>query len=156
VQAIDPELPVFDVKRLSDHVAESYWRQRVVGVFTTVLAVLALALGAIGMYGVMTFAVAERTREIGVRMALGASRRQVLGMFLLDATRLIGLSIGAGIALSLLFSRLVASLLFGVGAHDPLTYLVATAVLSGAGLLACAVPALRASRVDPMLVLRRE
>ena len=155
-QAIDPELPVFDVKRLSDHIAQSYWRQRIVGVFTTVLALLALVLGAIGMYGVMAFAVAERTREIGVRMALGASSRQVVRMFLLDAVRLIGVSIVAGIGLSLLFSRLVASLLFGVDAHDPLTYVVATAVLAGAGLLACAAPALRASRVDPMLVLRRE
>ena len=156
VSALDPGVPVFDVKRLSDHMAESYWRQRIVGIFTGALAVLALALGSIGMYGVMAFAAAARTREIGVRIALGATSASVVAMFLRDALRLIAMAAIAGVAIALLSGRLVTALLLGVSPRDPLTFAVVILVLGAAGLIASAVPAVRASHVDPMLALRRE
>ena len=156
VQALDPALPVFNVKRLSDHMADSYWRQRIVGTVTKSLGILALALGSIGMYGVMAFAAATRTREIGVRMALGATAGEIVRLFVWDAARLVGVATATGIALALGMSRLVAAMLFGVDARDPLTFAVAAGVLGAAGLFASAAPAIRASRVDPMLALRRD
>jgi len=117
---------------------------------------MALALGIIGIYGVISYTVSQRQREIGIRLALGAQRGDVLQMVLQQGaiTALVGVSIGILAALGM--TRLMASLLFGVTAHDPLTFALVAALLLAVALLACYIPARRAMRVDPMVALRYE
>jgi putative ABC transport system permease protein len=121
-----------------------------------ILGALALALSAVGIYGVTACSVVQRTREIGVRMAVGASAGSVLGMVLGGALRSVGLGLCLGTAGALAGARLIASQLYGVSARDPLTYLAIAALLALVGLLASAIPALRATRIDPMAALRTE
>jgi len=153
---LDPELPVTDAATVLDVVNESVKPQRfsmtVVGVF----ALVALALAAIGIYGVMSFSVAQRTHEIGVRMALGGRSRDVLTLILRQGMRpaLIGAAIGMAFAFAL--TRLIKSLLFGVNAADPLTFVVIPLLLLAVALIACYLPARRATKVDPMVALRYE
>jgi putative ABC transport system permease protein len=122
----------------------------------TLFGLLALSLAAVGIYGVLSYAVTERTREMGVRLALGARPRDLLKLFVGQGMMLtlIGLVIGVGASVAV--TRLIAKLLFGVSATDPLTFIVIPLLLAGVALLACWLPARRATRVDPLVALRYE
>ncbi len=156
VQSVDPNVPVFAVRSMDDVVARSNAERRfsmqIVGLF----AIVALLLAAIGIYGVMAYSVSRRTHEIGIRMALGAQRRDVLRMTLSEGARLIVFGLASGLAVALLLTRFLRTLLFGVNPSDPATFLAVSAMLAAAALLACYVPALRATRVDPLVALRDE
>jgi putative ABC transport system permease protein len=130
--------------------------ERMLGVLSGFFGALALILAGIGLYGLLSETVTSRTTEIGVRMAIGAQRGQVLRMFLFDAARLLAIGIGAGTAIALVASRLIASMLFGVSPLSFSAIAIPAAMLAMAGWLATWVPARRASRVDPMTALRAE
>jgi ABC-type antimicrobial peptide transport system permease subunit len=115
---------------------------------------LALALGAIGLYGVIAYSVAQRTQEIGIRMASGAGRRDVLRLILAGGLRLVALGVALGLAGSLLLTRILRSLLYGVGAHDPTVFATNAALLILVATVACVLPAIRATRVNPIIALR--
>ncbi len=125
---------------------------RLVGAF----GLLGLLLASVGLYGVMSYAVAARTREIGVRKALGAERRDVLRLIAGQAMRLTLLGIGAGLALAFVATRVLQRFLFGIGASDPLTFFSVALLLTLVALLACFLPARRATKVDPLVALRHE
>jgi len=154
--ALDPDFPLTGAQTLAAHFDNALSQERLTASLLSGLGLLALALAAIGIYGMLSYATAQRTREIGVRMALGAAggrvRRVVLGRLL----RLIAIGLGVGMAAAYPLARLVRSRLFGVEPGDPLVYLAAAAVLIAAGLLAGYVPARRASRGDPVVALRCE
>jgi len=121
---------------------------------STILGALAIILAMVGLYSILANAVAQRSREIGIRMALGAEQRQVIGMVLRDTLRMVAIGAVLGIPMSLAASRWIQSFLFGVKTQDPATYVAILALIAAAGLLAAYVPSRRASRVDPMVVLR--
>src|SRR6185436_8968274 len=150
VRALDPEQPIYDAKTLAEIRDNSISRQRLNLTLLGIFAAAALALAVIGLYGVLSYAVAQRQREIGVRMALGAQRRDVLGLVVGHGMRLALIGVGLGMAGALALSRLLESLLFEIGPFDPLTFLMVTAILIGVAFLACWLPARRAARVDPM------
>jgi putative ABC transport system permease protein len=118
--------------------------------------VIALVLAAVGVYGLIAYSVTQRTQELGIRMALGAQRRDVFGLVLAEGTRLTLLGIAIGVLAALVLSHLLAALLFGVSATDPLTFAGVAGLLVVVALLACYIPARRATRVDPMVALRYE
>jgi ABC-type antimicrobial peptide transport system permease subunit len=122
----------------------------------TAFAALALSLAAVGIYGVVHYAVAERTREIGVRLALGATRRDVLGLVIGQGLRMPAIGIGVGLAASIGLTRIISHLLFDVGATDPSTFAAVGLVLASVAAVACYFPARRATRVDPVRALRQE
>lgn len=152
----DPEQSVFDIRTMEERVAATIWQQRLSGVVMALFALLALTLAAVGVYGVMSYAVSQRTREIGVRIALGARGVDVLRMTLGEAMRLVMIGGGIGLAAALALTRAMASLLYGVSASDPATFAAALSLLVVVALVACYLPARRAARVDPMIALRSE
>ncbi|MEO7086527.1 MAG: ABC transporter permease [Gemmatimonadaceae bacterium] len=156
VQALDPRVPMVSPRTLSDVLAGLVRRQNVAMVLIAMFAVLAALLAGLGVYGVMAYSVVARTREFGIRSALGASRFAILSLVLRDSlgTTLVGLA--AGLVVSLGLSRLVASLLVGVSARDPVSYAVALVVLGVVAVVASAVPARTATRVQPVEALRLE
>jgi putative ABC transport system permease protein len=156
VRSIDPNLPMSDVRTIEQTLARSTASDRFYTVFFAAFAAAALILAAVGIYGVMSFAVAQRTHEIGLRMALGARRGQVLGEVLREGmtTAVIGTAIG-GIGAALI-GRLLKGAVYGVEATNPLTFAAVAALLLCAALLACFVPARRAATVDPMVALRQD
>jgi len=151
-----PGLPVRSVRTLEDQIRSGLLEERLMVELTSAFGALALLLAAVGLYGVMAYSVARRTSEFGIRMALGARRGKVLGMMLRESSLIVAIGLACGIPLMLGAMRLVNSMLFGVSPADPLTVSVATAVLVVVALLAAALPAVRASRVDPMVALRYE
>ena len=153
---IDANLPLFNIKTLATQVDESLAQERLIGVVSSFFSLLALLLAGIGLYGIMAYAVSQRTREVGVRMALGARRGAVLRMVLRQGMKLVLIGVGLGLAASLAVTRLIASQLFGVTATDPVTFIGAPALLLIVALLACYAPARRATKVDPLVTLRCE
>jgi len=156
VWAADPEQSVFNVATMEARIADTVWQRRLSGTLFLVFAGLALVLAAIGIYGVMSYAVSQRTREIGIRLAMGAQTRDVLKLVIGQGAKLIGIGLGAGLLVSLIGSRLIASLLYQVSAFDILIYLATLLILAAVALLACWIPARRAAKVDPMIALRAE
>ncbi|HLP26918.1 MAG TPA: FtsX-like permease family protein, partial [Acidobacteriota bacterium] len=156
VREIDPTLPVFGVRTLDDQVAESLGDARLTAGLIGVFAMLALALAALGVFGVASFAVAERTREIGIRLALGGEMGRVLRLVLWENARLVLLGSAVGFAAMLVGAGLLASQIYEVSARDPATLATAWGVLALAAFGAAWLPARRATRVDPMIALRAE
>jgi predicted permease len=156
IRRLDPALPLADVRPMDQVVFESVAQPRFVAFMVLVFAVVALALAAIGTYGVLAYTVEQRTREIGVRMALGAQARQVLRMILAQGAWLVGLGLLLGVAGALLLRKVLASVLFGVTPTDPMILGAVVLVLSFVSFLACYLPARRATRVDPLVALRNE
>jgi MacB-like periplasmic core domain/FtsX-like permease family len=154
VQAVDPELPVFGAQTLSDTVTASLAERRFAMEMVALFAVTALLLAGLGIYGVISFIVSERAHEIGIRLALGAQRRNVLEMVLQQGLRLAVAGAAAGLVGALIVSHLMAGLLYGVRPTDPATFAGVALLLVGVALLACYVPARRATKVDPMSTLR--
>jgi putative ABC transport system permease protein len=156
VAAIDADLPLYWVGTMDERVAEQTYFFRVFGTLFIVFGGVALFLASVGIYGVMSVSVSRRTQEIGVRMALGAQRFQVVGLVLKQGAWQVGLGLTFGLGLAWLGAQLLQHILFGVQPHDPATFAGISSVLAATGLLACAMPASRASRVDPMVALRHE
>jgi predicted permease len=153
---LDANLPVYNVKTLAEHMNLPLFPARVAAVLLAGFGLLAMALGAIGLFGVMSYAVGQRTREIGIRMALGAGRGEVFRLVVGQGLLLTGLGVAIGLGLAALGTRFLSSLLYGVSALDPLTFSVVTLLLAAVAFLACYFPARRAMRVDPIIALRYE
>jgi len=156
VRQLDPNIPVFDMRTTDEQVDLSLRTERLVASLSTVFGGLATVLAVIGLYGVMAYTVARRTREIGIRMALGALQGNVIWMVMREVLVLVGVGVLAGVPLSLALSGLVQSQLFGLAPRDPATLISSTLALTVVACLAGFVPALRASRIDPTNALRYE
>ena len=156
VLGLDKDLPIFNVKTMEDVVAASIGSRRLSTLLFSVFAGVALLLAAVGTYGVMAYTVTQRTRELGIRIALGAQRYDVLRLVVLQGMRFVVAGIVLGLIGVFVCTRLLQSLLFGVGATDLPTMLAVTLILGVAAFIACLLPARRASRVDPIEALRSE
>jgi predicted permease len=156
VRTVDPNLPIMDVYTQVEQIERRFQQEKLFAQAYTLFGALALALAAIGLFGLMSYSVARRTNEIGIRMALGAERRTVLGMVLSESMILVAIGVAIGLAIAIGAGRLVASLLFGVVPNDALTMVLATIVMVLVAAVAGYLPAWRASRVDPMVALRYE
>jgi predicted permease len=154
VMAADPSLPIVNMRTMEDVFSQSVVRPRFLAQLLSVFGGLALILAAIGTYGILSYSVTERRREIGIRMALGADRGSVVGMVLGQGMRMTALGLVVGIVGSLLLTRLVSTLLFDVKPTDPVTFAAVAVFIALVGTLACLIPARRATTVDPMVVLR--
>jgi putative ABC transport system permease protein len=156
IRQFDPTLPIYDVRPMRQIVGESLARMRFSTILMLAFAIVALLLAAVGIYGVIAYSVSRRTQEIGVRLAIGAERSDVLQLVLGQGMRLVSIGILAGVAVSLGLSRLLGSLVYGVGTTDVLTLIGVALLLVVVAMLACYVPARRAMRVDPVEALRYE
>jgi ABC-type antimicrobial peptide transport system permease subunit len=156
VAGLNNQIVVYGTETMSDVIADSLAAKRFAMVLLGVFAALAVLLSSIGIYGVISYVVGQRTHEIGIRMALGAERGSVLRMILQQAGKMVLLGVVVGLAAALALTRLMASMLFEVSAHDPLTFLGVAVLLGAVALTACYLPARRATRVDPIIALRYE
>jgi predicted permease len=154
IQALDRSLPVLNPRTISEVLSQSLWAPRMGAGLLGLFGGLALLLASVGIYGVMAYSVSQRTQEIGIRVAMGAARRDVLALVLKEGMRTVGIGVAFGVALSLVAARLLSSLLFGVGAADPATFSLTPLLLAGVALLATYLPARRAAAVDPISALR--
>jgi putative ABC transport system permease protein len=154
IQKVDPAQPVYHVKSMEVMVAEAMAPQSTAAALMTLFSGLALALAAIGIYGVIAYGVSQQRREFGVRLALGAQPRDVLALVLRSGLRLVLAGVGCGALVGLAAGQVIGSALYGIGAADPLTYAVVIALLGTVGICACCIPAWRASRTAPVSVLR--
>jgi predicted permease len=155
-RALDPNLPIYDVKTMQQWLSESLARRRFAMLMLGLFAGVAMLLAAVGIYGVMSYTVAQRTREIGIRVALGAQRRDVLRLIVRHGMSLTGIGVGIGLVAAIASTRLMVSLLFGVRATDLLTFAVIALLMALVALVACWIPARKATKVDPMVALRCE
>ena len=156
VKQLDPDLPVTRIMPMTEVISRSVWQPRLYTALFGVFAVVALILATVGIYGVMSYSVTQRSREIGLRMALGAQRVDVMKLVVGQGIVLAAIGVGVGLAAATAMTRLMSSLLFGVSATDPLTFAVVSVLLTGVAMVACFIPARRAAKVDPMVALRYE
>jgi ABC-type antimicrobial peptide transport system permease subunit len=156
VQQVDPRLPVLSARTLAEQVRLSLWDSRQGAVFAASFGAVALLLAAIGLYGVVSYTMSQRTREIGIRMALGAAQSDVMGMVLRQGFARVGIGLAFGVAGSAAASQLLGKFLYGLSPADPVAWIGVSLVLSAVALAASWLPARRASRVDPVVALRYE
>jgi ABC-type antimicrobial peptide transport system permease subunit len=157
VRTLDPDLPLALVSTMERHIANSrsVFMRRYSMILVTSFALLALVLSVIGIYGVISYGVVQRTQELGVRVALGAQRGDIVRMILRDGTLLAAAGVAVGTVAALWLTRFLRSLLFGIEATDPWTYVGVALLLTGVALFASYLPARRATKVDPLIALRR-
>jgi putative ABC transport system permease protein len=153
---IDSDQPIANITTMQTRLSDSISQQRFTTLLLAIFASVALILAGVGLYGVMSYTVTQRTHELGIRIALGASERAVVGMVVKEGVKLTAVGVGIGLAGAAALTRLMESLLFGVSATDPVTYGALAMILAAVALVACAVPARRATKVDPMVALRYE
>ena len=156
VRGLDPDLPLALISTMERNIAnsQSVFMRRYSMLLVGGFALLALVLSVVGIYGVISYGVVQRTQELGVRIALGAQRRDIVSMILRDGTLLAVAGIVIGALAALWLTRFLRSLLFGIQATDPLTYVAVASLLAGVAMLASYIPARRATRVDPLVALR--
>ena len=156
VREIDPSIALFATGSMEDQLSLDFLRPAVAAITLSAFGILALVLSATGIYGVMAYAVSRRTREIGIRMAIGATQAQVLASVARSAATLIGTGLVVGLAMALGAGRLLERILYGVKPSDPVTFAIVFAIMLGVGAAATFLPARRATRIDPMQALRQE
>jgi putative ABC transport system permease protein len=156
VRGLDPTLPVFDVKTMTEHMRFALFPARVAATVLSAFGLVALSLAAIGIYGVTSYSVSQRTREIGIRMALGAQTRDVLKLIVRNGMTLTAIGVAIGLVGAALVTRLITSLLFGVTPTYAGTFAIVSGLLAVVALFACYLPARRAAKVDPLIALRYE
>ena len=156
VAELDPSLPVYNVGELENTIATSLWQQRMMAALITLFGGLALMLGAMGVYGVVSYGVSRRTTEVGIRMALGADPSRVRRLFLRSSTVTLGLGLVIGTLLAVAIGQIMSGLLFGVTPADPFVIGLASLVLALTALVAAGVPARRATSVDPVTALKQD
>jgi putative ABC transport system permease protein len=156
VWEVDSDQPVIQIRTMENVISESIWQQHFSASMLGAFAAIALLLSAVGIYGLLSYSVSRRTHEIGIRTALGATRRDILRLVVGEGLMLTLIGVGAGILVALGLTRLIASLLYGVRPRDPLTFVALSLLLTGVALLAVYIPARRATKVDPMVALRYE
>ena len=154
VRRIDPNLPLFDINTMATQVQNNISTPRLMATLSSFFGLLALTLSAIGLYGVLAYSVSKRTGEIGIRMALGADRRNILRLILGETSQVVSVGIASGLAITWAASRLVKSMIYGLSAHDARVLVVSACLLLLVALLAALLPARRAVQVDPMVALR--
>ena len=156
ISALDPTMAVFNTETMQEHVDKSLLLPRISALLFGIFGVVGLTLAAIGLYGVMSYSVRRRTREIGIRMALGARPHAVLGMVLRQGLTLTGIGLGVGVLVALVLGRFTASVLYGISGTDPITFAIVSTVLLAAATVSILIPAFRASHVEPTTALRYE
>jgi len=156
VQKIDRSVPVSSVKTMTEHLTYALWAPNMAASFSLAFGVLAMLLSAVGLYSVMAYVVSQRTREVGIRMALGANRADVLKMITVQGMRLAVIGVAIGLLLSLGLARALSSLLIGVSGYDVTTFVIVSTLLVLVALIACYLPARRATKIDPLVALRYE
>jgi putative ABC transport system permease protein len=156
IREVDPDQPISNIATMSEVLGVEAEQRRMGMIMLAAFAGLALLLASLGIYGVLAYFVTQHTREIGVRIALGANRSNILALVLKKGMGLTLLGVAIGLAASFVLTRLMSSLLFGVKAFDPLTFVVVPVLLATVALVACWIPARRATKVDPMIALRYE
>src|SRR5205085_364008 len=154
VGAVDPELSLYSIKPLDEVISDSIVGIAYVAVMMGILGIIALVLASVGVYGVMSYAVGERTQEIGIRMAMGATANDIQRMVLKKGALLTLIGMGIGLPVALALASALSSLLFGVKVADPVAFIVLPLVLAAVATLACYLPSRRAVRVDPLVALR--
>jgi putative ABC transport system permease protein len=156
VQSLDTNLALTQIQTIEEVIGQGLWAPRMGAALLAVFGGLALILAIIGVYGVLSYSVNQQTREIGIRMAMGAQTGRVLRLVVGQGMRLAGAGLVLGLLVAFAAMRVLGSLLFGVSAHDPLTFGAVSLVLAIAAVLACYIPARRATKVDPIIALRYE
>ncbi len=156
VQAVDPDMPVFALRTMEERIALNYWAQQIFGTLFAIFAGIALGLASLGLYAVIAHAVSQRTQEIGVRMALGASGQNILQLIFGQGIKQLGIGLAVGLAGAFGLTRVLSSLLVQVSPTDPVTLAAVALVMAVAATLGCLIPARRAMRLDPVIALRRE
>jgi ABC-type antimicrobial peptide transport system permease subunit len=156
VTRVDPDLPIARLMTMDRVIRDRMFQGRVFGTMFAIFGLAALALASIGLYGVMSYSVAQRTQEMGVRIALGAQSQQVVKLVLGSGVRMVGIGIAIGVPAAIGLAQLLRSQLYGISTTDPLTFGVVPLVLVGVALVASLIPARRATRVDPLIAMRSE
>jgi len=156
VHELDGELALANIRTMDEWIANSAAQPRLNAMLLATFALLALLIAALGIYGILSYSVNQRTRDIGVRMALGAQRSRVLRLIVVEGMKLAMLGIGIGLLASIAIGRVLSSLLYGVSVHEPRIFVAVSLLLTAIAAAACAIPAHRASRIEPIAALRHE